>query len=220
MVTTKSGSDTNRVTISNNFAKYYAESAKSYANQAKDSANLAKQTETKMAELLEEQNLSVVIENIESINTVAENLEKIDGLSLEWGKITGNLASQTDLKNTLDTKASVLDIPTKVSELTNDSGYLTTIPAEYITETELSTKGYLTSIPAEYVTETELNAKGYLTQHQDISGKQDCLTAAQLAAIAAVSSKADSESVYTKTEINTKIGNIETLLDTINGEVQ
>ena len=29
---------------------------------------------------------------------------------------------------------------------------------------------YLTSIPAEYITETELNAKGYLTEHQDISG--------------------------------------------------
>ena len=29
--------------------------------------------------------------------------------------------------------------------------------------------GFLTSIPEEYVTETELNAKGYLTQHQDLS---------------------------------------------------
>ncbi len=29
--------------------------------------------------------------------------------------------------------------------------------------------GYLTSIPEEYVTETELNAKGYLTEHQDLS---------------------------------------------------
>ena len=29
----------------------------------------------------------------------------------------------------------------------------------------------LDSIPAEYITETELNAKGYLTEHQDISGK-------------------------------------------------
>lgn len=36
-------------------------------------------------------------------------------------------------------------IPTNISELTNDSGYLTSIPAEYITETELESKGYLTS---------------------------------------------------------------------------
>lgn len=49
-------------------------------------------------------------------------------------------------------------IPTKVSQLTNDSNFLT-------------------SVPAEYITETELNAKGYLTQHQDISGKQDKIVA-------------------------------------------
>ena len=41
-------------------------------------------------------------------------------------------------------------VPTKVSELENDSNYLS-------------------SIPEEYVTETELNAKGYLTEHQDLS---------------------------------------------------
>ena len=31
-----------------------------------------------------------------------------------------------------------LNIPTKTSDLTNDSGYITTIPSEYITETELN----------------------------------------------------------------------------------
>lgn len=62
-------------------------------------------------------------------------------------------------------------IPTKTSQLTNDSGFLTSIPSEYITETELNAKKYLTAVPSEYVTEMELNAKGYLTQHQDVSGK-------------------------------------------------
>lgn len=46
------------------------------------------------------------------------------------------------------------EIPTKTSDLTNDNGFLS-------------------SVPSEYVTETELNAKGYLTEHQDISGKVD-----------------------------------------------
>jgi hypothetical protein len=32
---------------------------------------------------------------------------------------------------------------------------------------------FITSIPNEYITESELNAKGYLTEHQDISGKAD-----------------------------------------------
>ena len=57
-------------------------------------------------------------------------------------------------KDELNTKADVEDIPTKVSQLENDSNYLT-------------------SIPSEYVTETELNDKGYLTEHIDISGKVD-----------------------------------------------
>lgn len=56
-----------------------------------------------------------------------------------------------------------ITIPTNVSTLNNDAGYLTSIPSEYVTETELTNKGYITSIPSEYITETELNNKGYLT---------------------------------------------------------
>ena len=57
-------------------------------------------------------------------------------------------------KDELNAKANVSDIPTKTSQLTKDSKFLT-------------------SVPSEYVTESELNAKGYLTRHQDISGKVD-----------------------------------------------
>ena len=42
-----------------------------------------------------------------------------------------------------DAKASIV-VPTKTSELTNDSGFLTSIPEEYVTETKLTSKGYLT----------------------------------------------------------------------------
>lgn len=48
-------------------------------------------------------------------------------------------------------KADKTEIPTKISQLQNDSNFIT-------------------SIPSEYVTDSELNAKGYLTEHQDISG--------------------------------------------------
>lgn len=61
-------------------------------------------------------------------------------------------------------------VPTKVSQLTNDKNYLTSIPDEYLTAADLAAKGYLTSIPSEYITESELNAKGYLTQHQPLTG--------------------------------------------------
>lgn len=89
-------------------------------------------------------------------------------------------------------KSEIPTVPTKTSQLTNDSNFLTAVPAEYVTETELNNKGYLTehqslseyakkseipdvshfitSIPEEYVTETELNNKGYLTQHQSLEG--------------------------------------------------
>ena len=80
----------------------------------------------------------------------------------------------TEIKNTLNSKANASDIPTKVSQLTNDKNYLTSVPSTYKTKTEndalYQAKGnYLTSVPSEYVTETELNNKGYLTEHQDIS---------------------------------------------------
>ena len=37
------------------------------------------------------------------------------------------------------------EIPTKVSQLTNDSGFLTAVPEEYVTDSELSQKGYETT---------------------------------------------------------------------------
>lgn len=58
---------------------------------------------------------------------------------------------------------SVLDDGTINVTWPDLSGYLTEIPAEYITEDELTAKGYLTAVPAEYVTDTELTAKGYAT---------------------------------------------------------
>ena len=44
----------------------------------------------------------------------------------------------------LENYAKLTDIPTKTSNLINDSGFLTQVPSEYITETELNGKGYLT----------------------------------------------------------------------------
>ena len=65
----------------------------------------------------------------------------------EWNLISTFSGNYNDLTN----KPT---IPTNISAFNNDSGYIT-------------------SIPSEYITETELTAKGYLTEHQDISGKAD-----------------------------------------------
>ena len=76
----------------------------------------------------------------------------------------GYLTEHQDLshlatKNELNNKADKSSIPTKVSQLENDSNYLTNIPEEYITETELNNKGYLTEHQdlSNYPTKDELN---------------------------------------------------------------
>ena len=95
-------------------------------------------------------------------------------------KLTGNITSHTHSQyltehQSLENYALKSEIPTN---------YLTSIPSEYITETELTAKGYLTEhqdlsdyalkseiptdyiteIPSEYVTDSELNNKGYATE--------------------------------------------------------
>ena len=45
--------------------------------------------------------------------------------SAEWGNIGGDINAQTDLQNALNGKADISDIPTKTSDLTNDSGFIT-----------------------------------------------------------------------------------------------
>ena len=57
----------------------------------------------------------------------------------------------------------VLDIPSKTSQLENDSGFITEIPSEYVTETELDAKGYLTQHQslAEYAEKSALFSKDY-----------------------------------------------------------
>ena len=63
-------------------------------------------------------------------------------------------------------------IPTKVSELENDSNFLTSIPDEYVTETELVDKSYVTTETANstYATKTELAEKADKTA---LNGKAD-----------------------------------------------
>lgn len=80
--------------------------------------------------------------------------------------------------------AKTSDIPTKVSQLLNDSAYLKSVPPEYVTESELTAKNYLTSVPSEYITDSELTAKGYATQSYvdgaidgiDVTGQLSALT--------------------------------------------
>lgn len=118
---------------------------------------------------------------------IQDTINKVD---TEIPELISSKANSADVytKAEIDSKGYALksEIPTKVSQLNNDSGYLTEIPAEYVTNTELEAKGYITEIPAEYVTESELDSKGYLTEHQDISNlatKEELATKADASAL-------------------------------------
>ena len=71
---------------------------------------------------------------------------KIANAQLSGGNVDlSGYATKDELNAKADkTEIANLDIPTKTSELTNDSGFLTNIPSEYVTETELTAKGYAT----------------------------------------------------------------------------
>ena len=62
------------------------------------------------------------------------------------------------------TYAKKADIPTKTSKLTNDSGFLTDIPSEYITESELEEQNYAHKYDLPYSVGQLLNDRGYLTE--------------------------------------------------------
>ena len=64
-------------------------------------------------------------------------------------------------------------VPTKVSQLTNDSGFLTSVPSEYITETELNAKGYQNATQVN----NAITSKGYITD-ADIASPMTTITIA------------------------------------------
>lgn len=102
----------------------------------------------------------------EELDTVSNKIPSLDGYATEtWVTEQGYLTSIPDNYVTEDELpdtsnfALKSEIPTKTSELENDSNYLTEIPDVYVTDSELEAK--------DYVTNTELNGKGYLTSIPD-----------------------------------------------------
>ena len=96
-------------------------------------------------------------------NMISRKVDKVDGKGLstndyttdEKTKLSGiNAGAQVNVLESVKVNGAVLtatdktvdiSVPTKTSDLTNDSGYITSIPSEYITESELNAKGYLTN---------------------------------------------------------------------------
>ena len=87
------------------------------------------------------------VEGLATKSYVDENIAKV----ATSGDIDlSNYVTKDTVYTKEQTDALIPSVPSKISQLENDSNYLS-------------------SIPEEYVTDTELNAKGYLTEHQDLS---------------------------------------------------
>ena len=93
--------------------------------------------------------------------------------------------SGVNIISALSNKADKEDVPTKVSQLQNDMGYLNEVPEEYLTELELKNKGFIRisdldgllegKIPAlsGYATTSWVLSQGFLTEHQHIKQISD-----------------------------------------------
>lgn len=108
--------------------------------------------------------------------------------TVEWGGISGTLSNQTDLQNALNDKANASDIPLSTSQLTNDSGFITSSEME----TALSSKqdvidnnnkldyALLSGAPTVPTSTSQLtNDSDFVTSSQmdtALSGKQDLIT--------------------------------------------
>ena len=99
-------------------------------------------------------------------------------------------------------------IPTSASQLTNDSGYITSSALN-----GYATEAYVTAATNDMATKTWVGQQGYLTEHQSLSDyytKSETSGATQIST--ALASKADTATTYTKTEVDTALASKQTTL--------
>lgn len=104
----------------------------------------------------------------QKINTAIGSVYKVKGSVANYEALPKDNVTIGDVYNLEDTGANYVATSTtpdwdKLSETVDLSGYLTKTDAA---STYQPKGNYLTSVPEEYVTETELNAKGYATTTQ------------------------------------------------------
>ena len=143
----------------------------------------------------------VVVDNLTSNLTDA-------ALSANQGRV---------LKELIDTKTVDVDLTDYAQKTWVSQNFISVIPSEYVTDTELNTvlnsyytkaqidaKGYLTAIPSEYVTDTELSTSlnSYYTKTQ-IDNK-GYLTSIPSEYVTDTELNTSLSSYYTKTQIDNK----------------
>ena len=176
--------ENNRVTISNNQAKYYSDVALGYANQAKIYADSAKLAESNVDLLLDNTNFTTVVENMDNINTVAENINNLGDLSTSWGNISGDISNQIDLQTKLNEKVNLSQLANVATTGSyNDLSDKPTIPdvSNLATKTELSAKANT----------SDLSAVATSGSYNDLSDKPTIPDVSNLATKTELSAKAN-----------------------------
>ena len=129
----------------NNLTNYYLKTETYTKNEVQSLVGAITTMNVLVVDTLPTENIST-----KTIYLVAKDTAQTNNVHDEYVYVNGAFEKIGDTEIDLTNYALKSEIPTKTSELTNDSGFLT-------------------AIPSEYVTEAELNAKGYLTEHQDLS---------------------------------------------------
>ena len=107
------------------------------------------------------------IPTIEGLASEAFVQEEIAKISIP---VVDGFATKEELAAAIEA-IDIPEVPTNVSAFTNDAGYLTEHQdlSEYAKlENIPDVSGFISEIPAEYITESELESKGYLTEHQSL----------------------------------------------------
>ena len=217
--------ENNRVTISNNQAKYYSDVALGYANQAKIYADSAKLAESNVDLLLDNTNFTTVVENMDNINTVAENINNLGDLSTSWGNISGDISSQTDLQTKLNEKVNSSDLSAvATSGSYNDLSDKPNIPdvSNLATKTELSAKANLSDLAtvATSGSYNDLSNKPTIPDVSNLATKTELSAKANLSDLATVATSGSYNDLSNKPTIPTLPSNITTQGNTFNGANQ
>lgn len=126
-------------------------------------------------------------------------------------------------KNELNNKAEKSEIPTKTSQLTNDSNYISSIPKEYITENELENKNYASeSFVTNKIAEAQLSGGNVSVDLSGFATKDDLNEKANKSEIPEKVSQLENDkgyltehqdlgNYYTKNEVDKKINDNETI---------
>ena len=140
-----------------------------------------KMDETNQNKMTDYKVLSLKADTLGIANSVIDRVQKY---SEYLGVSTGGSVDLSGYatKDELNSKANTSDIPTNTSELYNDSGFLTSIPSEYVTETEMN-EAIANISSGGSVSQEDINTavNNYLTEHP-VTGGATAEQAAQIQA--------------------------------------